>query len=260
MKNNLKEFRFFETYETASWLEHAVTSPDTFIELPWEDDDVRKSLCKYSKVSVLEQYIFSMLAVEKRISYRKNIYDLMPDDIAEFKSIFSEYGIELRNENSFNPFGDEYDEYDHFYLWFEYQEDSFVHLWEQITEEVFHLLFSNRGFLLDFNKSLSTYIENNSDIVPANYRNDNGKIKRASNLPAWVKKAVFFRDQGRCVFCHKDLSGLLSTDRVIHYDHMVPLNRWGVNDPSNIQLLCEECNLKKGGNHLSTSTRYKEWW
>ncbi|MCK5485733.1 MAG: HNH endonuclease [Desulfobacterales bacterium] len=53
---------------------------------------------------------------------------------------------------------------------------------------------------------------------------------------------------------------MLSTDQVIHYDHIVPLNCWSVNDPCNLQLLCEECNLKKGGIHASTSIRYREWW
>lgn len=45
---------------------------------------------------------------------------------------------------------------------------------------------------------------------------------------------------GRCVYCSTDL--LLDG---FHIDHMVPLSRGGSNWPTNIQLLCETCNLRK---------------
>jgi hypothetical protein len=260
MNQTSKEFKFFETYETASWLEAAAAAPESFLEVPWEDENVARALCHFSKVSLLHHYIYHLLAVEKRRGYRKNFYDLLPDDIDGFKRIFKDYQITLRDENGFQPYGDDYDEYEHFYLWFLYHEESFTLLWEKITDEVFHLLFANRGFLLIFNKSLSCYLEDHQNIIPLECRDKNGKIKRDSNTPIWSKKAIYFRDQGRCVLCFKDLTGLLSTDRIIHYDHIVPLSCWGVNDPCNLQLLCEECNLKKGGIQASTSTRYREWW
>ena len=200
------------------------------------------------------------MAVEKRREYRKNLYDRLPDEIDDFKKIFKYYQIDLRDENGFQPYGDDYNEYEHFYSWFLYHEESFTLLWEKITDEVFHLLFANRGFLLNFNKSLSSYLEGHPKLIPFEYHDNNGKIKRYSNIPVWAKKAVYFRDQGKCVLCLKDLTGLLSTDQVIHYDHIVPLNCWGVNDPCNLQLLCEKCNLKKGGVHAATSIRYREWW
>jgi hypothetical protein len=260
MKQTPKEFRFFETYETASWLEAAATAPESFMEVPWEDRNVVKALGYFSKVSLLHFYIYHLLAVEKRREYQENLYDRMPDEIDDFKNVFKDYKIDLRDENDFQPYGDDYDEHEHFYLWVSYHEESFTLLWEKITDEAFHLLFANRGFLLIFNKSLSSYLEDHPKIIPIKYRDNYGKIKRANNIPVWVKKAVYFRDQGKCVFCFKDLTGLLSTDQVIHYDHIVPLNCWGINDPCNLQLLCEECNLKKGGSQASTSIRYKEWW
>jgi hypothetical protein len=255
-----KEFRFFETYETASWLEAASCVPNSFLEIPWEDEGIKKSLCKYSKVSILHYYIYHLLATEKCREYRKNLYGRLPDEIDDFKKVFLEYQIELRDEEDFNPYGDEYEESEHFFLWFQYQEESFTLLWERITNEVFHLLFANRRFLLNFNSSLASYLKENLNYIPQLYRDSSGKISRASYMPTWVKKAVYLRDQGRCVLCLKDLTGLLSTDRVVHYDHIVPLNCWGVNDPCNLQLLCEECNLKKGGSQASTGIKYRVWW
>ena len=129
-----------------------------------------------------------------------------------------------------------------------------------MTDEIFHLLFANREFLLDFNKTLAEYLEDNPNLIPSEFRNKVGKIKRAKYLPKWLKKAIFYRDQGKCVSCFRDLTGLLSTENVLHLDHIVPLGSWGVNDPCNLQLLCEDCNLNKGGKQLSTGNRYIQWW
>ncbi len=79
-------------------------------------------------------------------------------------------------------------------------------------------------------------------------------------LPQWAQDAVFFRDQGRCVLCQVDLSGRLSTDRVDHFEHMVPLAEWGTNDPYNLQLLCEACNVRKAAGKAVTGHRYAGWW
>jgi HNH endonuclease len=48
---------------------------------------------------------------------------------------------------------------------------------------------------------------------------------------------------GKCAFCLK----LLGDD--VHLDHYVPLARDGSNDPSNLRLLHEKCNLTKADKH-----------
>lgn len=260
MKSFCRKLNFYETYETASWIESAASDLSSFIEVPWEDDQAINALVKYSKISILHLYIYNLLAVIKREEYKDNMYDKYPEDINEFMEVFTKYEIELKDENSFDPYDDEYDENEYFFKWFTYHEDSFEILWEKITDEVFHLLYANRNFLLIFNQTLSTYLKDNPEIIPKKYRDKNGKILRAAYIPAWAKKAVYFRDQGRCVLCLTDLSGLLSTDRVLHYDHIVPLYSWGVNDPCNLQLLCEKCNLKKSSNKAKTGIRYRDWW
>lgn len=74
------------------------------------------------------------------------------------------------------------------------------------------------------------------------------------------KRGCFYRDKGKCVFCLKDLTGLISTLTKSNYDHIVPLDLYGTNDPCNIQLTCETCNKKKNSKEGITSNLYTPWW
>ncbi len=86
-----------------------------------------------------------------------------------------------------------------------------------------------------------------------------GTIKRV-NIPQWVKDAVFHRDKGRCVFCNTDLTRLVNTLTTNNFDHIVPLDLYGSNDPCNIQLSCEFCNKSKTNKAGATTTKYIPWW
>lgn len=86
-----------------------------------------------------------------------------------------------------------------------------------------------------------------------------GYFKRCC-IPSWLKKAIFHRDQGKCVFCNKDLTGLYNTLSQINFDHIVPLSCHGANDPTNIQLSCRDCNGQKSNKNKSTSNIYAKWW
>jgi len=63
-------------------------------------------------------------------------------------------------------------------------------------------------------------------------------------FPEWAKKAVHARDRGKCANCGAGITMELEADG--HIDHIVPLAAGGSNDLVNLQLLCKECNLKKG--------------
>ena len=68
---------------------------------------------------------------------------------------------------------------------------------------------------------------------------------------------MFFRDKGRCVIKREDLTGLISVlHGDYHMDHIVPLDLYGNNDPTNLQLLCPACNLTKNSTGSITS-RYE---
>jgi hypothetical protein len=55
-----------------------------------------------------------------------------------------------------------------------------------------------------------------------------------------VKTFVWNRDGGRCVQC--------GSQKNIEFDHIIPFSKGGSNTARNIQILCQDCNRKKGTN------------
>jgi hypothetical protein len=131
----------------------------------------------------------------------------------------------------------------------------------QITHEAFQLLFGDRAFLYKFNLVVAEVVRNMklSD-YPVILERD-GMLLRPDRLPRWLETAVTHRDKASCVLCGVDLSGALRQvqPRGVHFDHIVPLSLGGTNDPTNFQLLCKPCNLKKGET-ARTSNFYSVYW
>lgn len=61
---------------------------------------------------------------------------------------------------------------------------------------------------------------------------------RRHPIPHEVKLSVWRRDQGRCVECESQESP--------EFDHIIPLALGGANSDRNLQLLCADCNRRKG--------------
>lgn len=53
---------------------------------------------------------------------------------------------------------------------------------------------------------------------------------------------IRLRQENRCVYCEKEFG---AGPNAFHVDHKTPLSRGGSNDPSNIQVLCPSCNVRK---------------
>jgi hypothetical protein len=77
------------------------------------------------------------------------------------------------------------------------KEGSFSEMCEIVAEEVFFIIFMNRELLRLFNELIAS-IRSNSGYT---------SLKRVY-MPKWVRRAVYFRDRGRCVICNRDLSGI----------------------------------------------------
>src|SRR5690625_1077504 len=139
--------------------------------------------------------------------------------------------------------------------WLKYVSQNYDYISKLITHSAFQVIFQNKSFLSEFQLKLSKLLQKEIEYISNNYSEyltSKQKIKRVY-LPKWLKNAIYHRDEGTCVMCRCDLSGLLRRQNKIHFDHIVPLNMYGTNDPSNLQLLCEQCNLTKGGEVVITN-------
>lgn len=65
-----------------------------------------------------------------------------------------------------------------------------------------------------------------------------GVVVRREGISKEVKQAVFERDAGRCAEC--------GSPGPLEFDHIIPVALGGATTVNNIQLLCLDCNRKKG--------------
>ncbi|MBV6616751.1 HNH endonuclease, partial [Acinetobacter baumannii] len=65
----------------------------------------------------------------------------------------------------------------------------------------------------------------------------------------------------KCLLCKKSLTCLINLAYIKNFDQMIPLNLHGLNDITNLQLLCIECNQQeKRDKHGYTSNKYQTWY
>lgn len=65
-------------------------------------------------------------------------------------------------------------------------------------------------------------------------------IKRKNKIKK-IRETAYEKSKGRCVYCNKKLDFDEMT-----IDHLIPLNRNGTNESSNMVCSCSECNIDKG--------------
>ncbi|MGW6122364.1 HNH endonuclease [Nocardia sp. NPDC055165] len=140
-------------------------------------------------------------------------------------------------------------------------------LLDQLADEVFHTVFTNRALLYGLNWIASCIVSELSaeacaqtpEVARLFRVRGEGKLKRTSP-PTWAQKAVFYRDRGRCTYCRTDLSGVYDSLSTHNFDHMIPLAVGGLNDITNLQLLCRDCNAAKSDKSLDTGETYCRWF
>lgn len=62
-------------------------------------------------------------------------------------------------------------------------------------------------------------------------------------IPSDTKIAVTLRDTRKCVYCG-------TTSGPFHFDHLYPLSRGGSDDPCNLVVACQQCNISKSDRTL----------
>jgi hypothetical protein len=245
------DMRFFNVYyfchlanESMGKFEYVTTNAE-FTEQQFEIEPE-----EFPKVSVLREYCSWLI---ERVFYEQANHIANSGEIVDFnpiswinQAILKYRGTDISLSNDFKVDHEDYLETYNEYIEYlnRYEDGMFDGVIYDIAIEVEYILFQNRDFLLRFNNQQAVAFEDNP--------------RKRVYIPEWVKRATLFRDKGRCVFCKRDLTGLYSLleDNEKHFDHIVSLNEGGINDVCNIQLSCQDCNLKKSDSS-KTSTLYQ---
>jgi len=74
--------------------------------------------------------------------------------------------------------------------------------------------------------------------LPSGWRGGRRTWARREAIPQGVKDQVWRRDGGRCAICGSNYR--------LEFDHIQPVAPGGRNTYRNLQLLCEQCNRRKG--------------
>lgn len=251
---NFKDFKYGWSFTYASAVRDYIYDPHNDFYLVditdyFEPDDVfiEKSL-KPNKVSLLHDFISFCILEESYYSLRKLGEEAYP----EIQKVLETYNIPYIHESEFNEEDDEY----RFYL-LDILEQSVLPF---IVEEVFNLLFQDRLFLSEFNKHIAEITRKMEKQDFNNVLKTDGVFMRCTYWPTWLIQGLYHRDKGHCAICQSDISPHISTGKKPAVDHIVPLNLGGVNDPTNLQLLCQTCNSQKGGNETTTSGYTSSYW
>ena len=85
-------------------------------------------------------------------------------------------------------------------------------------------------------RDLQAMREEDDDVKPA--KSGKGGKKTRKSIPEDVRHAVWRRDEGKCVDC--------DSQQELEFDHIIPLAMGGSNTERNLQLLCADCNRRKG--------------
>lgn len=249
--HSFQEFVFRWTYGHADTIRAMVLNGQESL-VPIQDffcnegvDFLKKSL-KPKKETLLHDYIKENIYCETDYALKKASNEVLP----EVYEILSLYNADFNYEHNYRG-----DDYRH-YVMRKLEKCVF----DRLSREVFTLLFQDREFLRAFNLHAANYVKTLSFQKHPEFLRKDGVFVRNEYWSSWLRKGLFFRDRGRCAICSSDLTGLLATDHKLAIDHIVPLAIGGINDPTNLQILCDVCNSRKGGNRNDTSFRVPVYW
>lgn len=248
--SSLTEYKFESIYDFTAIVEAHIS-----IQWPlwnYSEKQFEESSCNFRKWTLFHIYFVNILYNHFNRDFKKSQDYYEEEEVIEsWYKLFETYEIYVpayRFKESYR-----------IHKWFLNRRKEFLQLFTCLAEESFYITFNNRNLMLNFNYLMKQMITDNIETFTIQNRSPKGTIKRI-NIPNWVKKAVFHRDKGRCVYCNTDLTMIFNTLTNKNFDHMVPLDLYGANDPCNIQLSCETCNKKKSNTNYSTTKNYLSWW
>ena len=269
----ISEIKYFETYYFANIINNILREPFNYLRSLndfFGDQNYKNFLYPFPKISALHNFIIHII---DSINY---------DDLEESENkLFRDGKIKLWVEIALEYYEFEFQSFEEWLIEKNKQRKEIIdddiadyfrdltytgpyeELLEKMADEIFFILFLNRQTLQNFNALVAHQIEDKSldelDKEDLPYFKKDGTLNRVT-IPKWVMRAVTHRDRGLCVSCHKDLTGIISIGEIGNFDHIIPLANGGINDITNIQLLCENCNKTKHSKRISTSIKYEKWY
>ncbi|WP_157910474.1 HNH endonuclease signature motif containing protein [Pseudofrankia sp. BMG5.36] len=282
------EHRYFETYAIASTVSAWVLHPFAYLhnlEDLWLDGGVLQFIQPYNR---REPAIYPViqLAIEDTfdswhtLTFRPggDDYDDEPQNMCyPIEAACETFEIDYQPflECSWLTFPNDYDPRGRFRSWkaeANAYEEYFAELklmgtLEELSgplcDEIFFILFLNREALAGFNRLVAMHLDDlYVDDLEEEYRSlfrSNGVLLR-KDIPAWAYHAVYYRDRGACVRCGQRVDRDISPRDTPEIDHIVPLSKGGLNDVTNLQILCRSCNRSKSNRDSNAGTRYERWW
>ena len=236
---------------------------------------------KYQKIKQINgQYPFSPLQQQYRIAkncktkqeFDKTDIDTIlcsdiSDNLAEYKQLLNSV---IRNQNQYELYNKDFniclyeitDEDKELYLKWDFFDEYEEKLCEELRQKPITELivkvekeyYSPKGrnhyracSVFDTKEIIAHYKEarlhSELDYIfkTSYYKNDN----RRDPIPPSMRYDIMKRDGFRCVLC-----GASAQDGVkLHIDHILPVSKGGVTEPSNLRTLCDKCNLGKGAKY-----------
>jgi len=269
--SNLRITDYYETYRMAVHMFIEVEGVNAYSPSEWIDYhgiNYIEKIIKPCRWTLLHEYIYDTYHSEFSYLLDKHFPREVIDALIE---VFENYEynndelVKLNNryhkyceENEYDGAGDMDKEIDNL-------ADDYIDLFENelmslVVDDIFNVLFQNKTFLRNFNMDIAKLIHELKIEEYPEYLKKEGVVNRCTYLPQWMKRGVFYRDKGRCQICGKDLTGLLKPNNDKNFDHIIPLERGGSNDPTNFQLTCESCNSKKGDRNCDTKDIVIPFW
>jgi hypothetical protein len=103
-----------------------------------------------------------------------------------------------------------------------------------------YVFFSSNGKLLN-EITLNELVKKAEEKIKRDLINKNKTVKQKRNpLDSRLRHECFKRDNYTCKEC-----GATHKEKMLHCDHIIPVSQGGSDELSNLQTLCDDCNLAK---------------
>lgn len=253
------EFSFSKTYSYADLVRREILSDISIYDPVDTASELEQQILKPCKRTLLHDYIKSVIAGDIHFFFSGPGWDY--DCVDPVFELLDGYDIEYEtlDDYIFNMFREDdtgesvtvtdelRDKYKVEYALYSLEDIVIEAVLPKLVIEVFTLLFSDRVAMKEFNLKLSESL--------------GGAVhKRCTYWNSWLKSALMYREKGVCAICKTDLTAKYNSLGNVAVDHIVPIALGGVNDPTNLQLLCSTCNGKKSGNIVITSNVMPLYW